>query len=46
MDFWRAIFKWSYLGAEEELDEQTVIVTQYFERVLHAEQVFRVIGHL
>ena len=37
-------FKWTYLGAQEELDKQTVIVTQYFERMLHAEQVFRAIG--
>ena len=39
-------FKWSYLGAQEELVGQTVVGTKYFGRVLYAEQVFSAIGYL
>ena len=39
-------FKCTYLRAQKELVGQMVIVLQYFECVLHAEQVFRAIGSL
>ena len=37
-------FKWTYLGAQEELVGQTVVVTEYLGRVLHAEHVFGTVG--
>ena len=45
-NFTNLSFKWTYLGAQEELVGQTVIVTYYFEHVLHAEQVMGAIGDL
>ena len=40
------VFKQIYLGAQVELVGQTVVVTQYFEPVLHDEHVFRTIGDI
>ena len=40
------VVKWTYLGAQVELVGQTVVVAQYFEPVLHAEQVLGAIGDL
>ena len=39
-------FKRTYLGAQVKLVGQTVVGTQYFEPVLHAEQVLGAIGDL